>query len=77
MATQNRRGANRPQANNKSRVDRLIDGVSRLLLVCLSVATIYGVTMLFQVVNKPVTEIVVAGELSYMQQQELVDLVSA
>ena len=77
MATQNRRGANRPQVNNKSRVDRLIDGVSRLLLVCLSVATIYGVTMLFQVVNKPVTEIVVAGELSYMQQQELVDLVSA
>ena len=77
MATQHRRGANRPQANDKSRIDRLIDGASRLLLVGLSVAAIYGVTMLFQVVNKPVTEIVVAGELSYMQQQELVDLVSA
>ena len=77
MATQNRRGANRQQGHNKGRIDRLVDGVSRLLLLSLAVAVIYGVTMLFQSVNKPVTEIVVAGELTYMQQQELVDLVSA
>ena len=76
MATQNRRGANRPQANNKGRIDRFIDGISRLLLVSLSVAAVYGINMLFQAVNKPVTEIVVVGELSYLQQQELVDLVS-
>ena len=77
MATQNRRGANRQQNANKGRIDRFIDGISRLLLLSLAMAGIYGVTILFQAVNKPVTEIVVAGELTYMQQQELVDLVSA
>lgn len=77
MATQNRRGANRPQANNKGqRIDRFIDGISRLLLISLTVAAVYGINRLFQAVNKPVTEIVVVGELSYLQQQELVDLVS-
>jgi cell division protein FtsQ len=76
MATQNRRGANRQQQAAPGRFDRLIDSLSRVFTLTLLVAVVYGSSMMFREVDQPVTEILVAGELTYMQQQELVDLVS-
>jgi hypothetical protein len=76
MATQNRRGANRQQQAAPGRFDRLIDSLSRVFTLMLLVAVMYGSGMMFREVDQPVTEILVAGELTYMQQQELVDLVS-
>ena len=40
----------------------------------LVVAVVYGSIMMFWEVDQLVTEILVAGELTYMQQQELVDI---
>ena len=77
MATQNRRGANRQQQAASGRFDRLIDGLSRVFTLMLLVAVAYGSSLMFREVDQPVTEILVAGELTYMQQQELVDLVSS
>jgi cell division protein FtsQ len=77
MATQNRRGANRAGQSSSNRFDGLMENVSRLLMVVLFALVIYGGNLMYSLVDKPLTEVMVGGEFNHMQQQELAEMVNS
>jgi cell division protein FtsQ len=80
MATQNRRGANRRQRGMNRPAQRSFSGwlenISRLLIVAMFVVVIYGGKLVYQQIDKPLTQIMIGGDFSYLQQQELMSLVN-
>lgn len=78
MATQNRRGANRKQSsmNSSAKSSGWMENVSRLLMVVLFTAVIYGGNLVYQQIDKPLTQIMIGGDFNYLQQQELTELVN-
>ena len=80
MATQNRRGANRKRnsMNNaaESAGTNWLENISRLLMTLLFAVVIYGGSLIYQQVDKPLTQIMIGGDFNYLQQQELTGLVN-
>ena len=80
MATQNRRGANRKQNGMNRAAESAgsgwLENVSRLLMAMLFGVVIYGGSLIYQQVDKPLTQIMIGGDFNYLQQQELTGLVN-
>ncbi|MGB2359790.1 MAG: cell division protein FtsQ/DivIB [Porticoccaceae bacterium] len=76
MARQNRRGANRSQPEVSSS-DGLMEKLSRLIMLALFVTVLYGGKLVFDQLDKPLTQVMVGGDFNYMQRQDLAQLVSA
>jgi cell division protein FtsQ len=77
MAAQNRRGANRSGQSSPSRFEGLMENISRLLMVVLFALVIYSGNLMYSLVDKPLTEVMVGGEFNYMQQQALAEMVNS
>ncbi len=65
MAAQNRRGANRSGQSSPSRFEGLMENISRLLMVVLFALVIYSGNLMYSLVDKPLTEVMVGGEFNY------------
>ena len=80
MATQNRRGADRKQNGINHAAESAgsgwLENVSRLLMAMLFGVVIYGGSLIYQQVDKPLTQIMIGGDFNYLQQQELTGLVN-
>lgn len=77
MATQNRRGANRQQQAQASSSEGFMNNLSRLVMLALFVTVLYGGKLMFDQLDKPLTQVMVGGDFNYMQRQDLAQLVSA
>ena len=77
MARQNRRGANRQQQTEVSSSGGFMDNLSRLVMLALFVTVLYGGKLVFDQMDKPLTQVMVGGDFNYMQRQDLAQLVSA
>ena len=80
MATQNRRGANRkgqpPVDNNSS--NAYADAFSKLstLVLCAVLAlVIYGMGLLYKQIDKPLTNVMIGGNFTFLETAELSELV--
>jgi len=79
MATQNRRNASNKGVSkntNESSNSALMENFSRLLMVGLFAVVIYGGNLMYQQVDRPLTQIMIGGDFNYLQQQDLTRLVN-
>jgi len=77
MARQNRRGANRQQQTEVSSSEGFMENLSRLVMLALFVTVLYGGKLVFDKLDRPLTQVMVGGDFNYMQPEDLAQLVSA
>lgn len=79
MATQNRRGANRKKeqsAENSGGVFRsAFSGLSTVLLFAVLALVIYGAGLLYKQIDKPLTNVMIGGNFTFLETAELSELV--
>lgn len=79
MATQNRRGANRKtqqSADNRAGVlTSAFRSLSTVLLFAVLALVIYGVGLLYKQIDKPLTNVMVGGNFTFLETAELSELV--
>ena len=71
-----KKGANRQYKAETGRFDRLLEKLSRLMMLGLFVMVIAGGKWVFDQLDKPLTEVLVGGDFNYMEEQELARLVN-
>ena len=79
MATQNRRNPpNKRVSKNadESSNSALMENFTRLLMVGLFAVVIYGGNLMYQQIDRPLTQIMIGGDFNYLQQQDLTRLVN-
>ena len=76
MANQNRRGANRkgqqPADNNSSALSKL----STLVMCTVLILVMYGVSLLYKQIDKPLTNVMIGGNFTFLETAELSELVA-
>ncbi len=78
MATQNRRGANRNGNQSADKADsgsNVVGKLSTLLLTAVLGLVIYGVGLLYKQIDKPLTNVMIGGNFTYLETAELSELV--
>ena len=78
MATQNRRGANRTGNQSADKADsgsNVLGKLSTVLLMAVLGLVIYGVGLLYKQIDKPLTNVMIGGNFTYLETAELSQLV--
>jgi cell division protein FtsQ len=79
MATQNRRGANRKtqqSADNRAGVlTSAFSSLSTVLLLAVLALVIYGAGLLYKQIDKPLTNVMIGGNFTFLETAELSELV--
>jgi len=78
MATQNRRGANRKTdqaAANNAVVTNVFSSLSTVLLLAVLALVIYGAGLLYKQIDKPLTNVMIGGNFTFLETAELSELV--
>jgi cell division protein FtsQ len=78
MATQNRRGANRKteqSAENNAVVSGVFSSLSTVLLLAVLALVIYGAGLLYKQIDKPLTNVMIGGNFTFLETAELSELV--
>jgi cell division protein FtsQ len=79
MATQNRRGANRKtqqSADNRAGVlTSAFSSLSTVLLFAVLALVIYGAGLLYKQIDKPLTNVMIGGNFTFLETAELSELV--
>ena len=66
MARQNRRGANRQQQTEVSSSEGFMENLSILVMLALFVTVLYGGKLVFDQLDRPLTQVMVGGDFNYM-----------
>jgi cell division protein FtsQ len=79
MATQNRRGANRKQQqsveNTGTSLGSAFSSLSTLVLFVVLGLVIYGAGLLYKQIDKPLTNVMIGGNFTFLETAELSELV--
>ena len=78
MATQNRRGANRTGNQSADKADsgsNVVGKLSTVVLMAVLGLVIYGVGLLYKQIDKPLTNVMIGGNFTYLETAELSELV--
>ncbi len=78
MATQNRRGANRTrnhQADKEAGGSSVFSKLSTMVLCAVMALVIYGVGLLYKQIDKPLTNVMIGGNFTFLETAELSELV--
>ena len=78
MARQERRGANRPAtAEARPMAGALVANLSRVVLALVIGIVAYGSSLLYREIDKPLTNVTIGGNFTFLQTAELTKLVAS
>jgi cell division protein FtsQ len=75
MATQNRRGAKRAENQSTASTSNLFSNLSTFVLLAVLGLVIYGVGLLYKQIDKPLTNVMIGGNFTFLETAELSELV--
>ncbi len=75
MATQNRRGANRNQQPPVNKRGSVLSSLPSLVLFAVLGLVIYGGALLYKQMDKPLTNVMIGGDFTFIETAELSELV--
>lgn len=76
MARQNRRGANRTvEQSTTEGTERLFNRLPAVMLLAVLGVAVYGVSLLYKQIDKPLTNVMIGGDFLFLQTSDLTELV--
>ena len=77
MATQNRRGANRKETvpTYEEGSISIFSSLTTVVLAAVLIGVIYGVGLLYKQIDKPLTNVMIGGNFTFLETAELSELV--
>jgi cell division protein FtsQ len=75
MATQNRRGAKRTEEQTADNSSSIFSNLPTLVLIAVMALVIYGSGLLYKQIDKPLTNVMIGGNFTFLETAELSELV--